>query len=88
MQERAARERGPFFGSVPIWRNVLSEAWSYDFGVQPGNAILPIGVLCLPTVVNREIGVPRFQPQQLESTLKLGHYHLFCVLGYASSAFT
>ena len=46
----------------------LSEIWTEYFGVHPGNANLSIGVLCLPTFANREIGAPRFQPQQLEST--------------------
>jgi hypothetical protein len=65
MQSRRAEE----FGSVPIWRNVLSETWSYDFGVQPGNANLPIGDGGEAQSANREIGVPMFQPQQVESTL-------------------
>ena len=37
--------------------------------MNPGNANLPIGVLCFGTVANREIGVPR-----LESEIAAVHF--------------
>ncbi len=47
----------------------------------PGDANLPIGILCFCTVANREIGVPRFRQPTPELKFKLGHYPAETVIG-------
>ena len=56
---------------------------NFEFGCRlanPGNANLPIGILCFGTVANREIGVPRGRLRSRSFTFlrihfsKLGHY--------------
>ena len=49
----------------------------YDFRVWPGNANLPIGVLCFGAVANREIGVPRFHPPTRSPKFKFGYCFKF-----------
>jgi hypothetical protein len=52
--------RVPFAGINRAEAAVVSQL-NFEFGCRlanPGNANLPIGVLCVGTVANREIGVP------------------------------